>query len=149
MRPEINTPAPDFEAFNQDGKAVKLSDYRGKKVVLYFYPKDNTPTCTTQACNLRDNYKQLLKNGYVVLGVSVDNVKSHAKFKAKFELPFDLIADPEHNIVEKYGVWGEKMMFGKKYMGILRTTFVIDEKGIITEIIDKVESKVHSVQIIG
>ena len=149
MRPEINRPAPDFEAFNQDGKTVKLSDYRGKKVVLYFYPKDNTPTCTTQACNLRDNYKQLLKNGYVVLGVSVDNVKSHAKFKAKFELPFDLIADPEHNIVEKYGVWGEKMMFGKKYMGILRTTFVIDEKGIITEIIDKVESKVHSAQIIG
>ncbi len=149
MRPEINTPAPDFEAFNQDGKAVKLSDYRGKKVVLYFYPKDNTPTCTTQACNLRDNYKQLLKNGYVVLGVSVDNVKSHAKFKAKFELPFDLIADPEHSIVEKYGVWGEKMMFGKKYMGVLRTTFVIDEKGIITEIIDKVESKVHSNQIIG
>jgi len=149
MRPEINTPAPDFEAFNQDGKTVKLSDYRGKKVVLYFYPKDNTPTCTTQACNLRDNYKQLLQNGYVVLGVSVDNVKSHAKFKAKFELPFDLIADPEHNIVEKYGVWGEKMMFGKKYMGVLRTTFVIDEKRIITEIIDKVESKVHSAQIIG
>lgn len=148
MRPEINRPAPDFEAFNQDGKAVKLSDYRGKKVVLYFYPKDNTPTCTTQACNLRDNYKQLLKNGYVVLGVSVDNVKSHAKFKAKFELPFDLIADPEHSIVEKYGVWGEKMMFGKKYMGILRTTFVIDEKGIITEIIDKVESANHTAQVL-
>jgi peroxiredoxin Q/BCP len=149
MRPEINRPAPDFEAFNQDGKAVKLSDYRGKKVVLYFYPKDNTPTCTTQACNLRDNYKKLLKNGYVVLGVSVDNVKSHAKFKAKFELPFDLIADPDHAIIDKYGVWGEKMMYGKKYMGTFRTTFVIDEKGIITEIIDKVESKAHASQIIA
>lgn len=149
MRPEINSQAPDFEALNQDGKAVKLSDYRGKKVVLYFYPKDNTPTCTTQACNLRDNYEQLLKNGYVVLGVSVDNVKSHAKFKAKFELPFDLIADPDHAIVDKYGVWGEKMMYGKKYMGTFRTTFVIDEKGIITEIIDKVESKAHTSQIIA
>ncbi|MBK9936261.1 MAG: thioredoxin-dependent thiol peroxidase [Cytophagaceae bacterium] len=149
MRPEINSQAPDFEALNQDGKAVKLSDFRGKKVVLYFYPKDNTPTCTTQACNLRDNYEQLLKNGYVVLGVSVDNVKSHAKFKAKFELPFDLIADPDHAIVDKYGVWGEKMMYGKKYMGTFRTTFVIDEKGIITEIIDKVESKAHTSQIIA
>lgn len=149
MRPEINSQAPDFEALNQDGKTVKLSDYRGKKVVLYFYPKDNTPTCTTQACNLRDNYKALLKNGYVVLGVSVDTVKSHAKFKAKFELPFDLIADPDHAIVDKYGVWGEKMMFGKKYMGTFRTTFVIDEKGIITEIIDKVESKAHTSQIIA
>ncbi len=149
MRPEINSQAPDFEALNQDGKAVKLSDCRGKKVVLYFYPKDNTPTCTTQACNLRDNYEQLLKNGYVVLGVSVDNVKSHAKFKAKFELPFDLIADPDHAIVDKYGVWGEKMMYGKKYMGTFRTTFVIDEKGIITEIIDKVESKAHTSQIIA
>ena len=149
MRPEINSQAPDFEALNQDGKAVKLSDFRGKKVVLYFYPKDNTPTCTTQACNLRDNYEQLIKNGYVVLGVSVDNVKSHAKFKAKFELPFDLIADPDHAIVDKYGVWGEKMMYGKKYMGTFRTTFVIDEKGIITEIIDKVESKAHTSQIIA
>lgn len=149
MRPEINSQAPDFEALNQDGKAVKLSDYRGEKVVLYFYPKDNTPTCTTQACNLRDNYEQLIKNGYVVLGVSVDNVKSHAKFKAKFELPFDLIADPDHAIVDNYGVWGEKMMYGKKYMGTFRTTFVIDEKGIITEIIDKVESKAHTSQIIA
>lgn len=149
MRPEINSQAPDFEALNQDGITVKLSDYRGKKVVLYFYPKDNTPTCTTQACNLRDNYKALLKNGYVVLGVSVDTVKSHAKFKAKFELPFDLIADSDHAIVDKYGVWGEKMMFGKKYMGTLRTTFVIDEKGIITEIINKVESKAHTSQIIA
>lgn len=149
MKLEIGQKAPNFETINQDGNTVKLSDFAGKKIVMYFYPKDNTPTCTTQACNLRDNYATLQAKGYTVLGVSVDNAKSHKKFKTKFELPFDLLDDSAQKIVNDYGVWVEKMMYGKAYMGTLRTTFLIDETGIITDIIEKVESKRHSEQIVS
>jgi thioredoxin-dependent peroxiredoxin len=140
--------APDFEGKDQSGNTIRLSDFKGKKVVLYFYPKDNTPGCTAQACNLRDNYDELLKAGYVVLGISADSEKSHTKFINKFSLPFTLIADTEKVINEVYGVWGEKQMFGKKYMGTIRTTFVIDEKGIITEVISKVDTENHTEQIL-
>ncbi|MCP9770265.1 thioredoxin-dependent thiol peroxidase [Lacihabitans sp. LS3-19] len=144
---EIGQKAPNFETINQNGETVKLSDFAEKKVVLYFYPKDNTPTCTTQACNLRDNYQSLMAKGYTVLGVSIDNAKSHLKFKTKFELPFDLLDDSSQKMVNDYGVWVEKMMYGKKYMGTARTTFIIDENGNISDIIEKVESKRHSEQI--
>ena len=147
MKLEIGQKAPNFETINQDGNTVKLSDFAGKKIVIYFYPKDNTPTCTTQACNLRDNYSALQAKGYTVLGVSIDTAKSHKKFQTKFELPFDLLDDSTMKMVNDYGVWAEKMMYGKTYMGTLRTTFLIDEKGIITDIIEKVESKRHSEQI--
>lgn len=140
--------APEFIAKDQDGKDISLSEFKGKKVVLYFYPKDNTPTCTTQACNLRDNYHSLLAKGYIVLGVSVDNEKSHARFIKKHSLPFSLVADSDHKIVEAYGVWGEKKLFGREYMGVLRTTFIINEKGIIEEIIQKVNSGHHADQIL-
>jgi peroxiredoxin Q/BCP len=140
--------APDFEAKNENGEVVKLSSLRGKKVVLYFYPKDNTPTCTTQSCNLRDNHKALLKAGYVVLGVSSDSERSHRNFIKKQSLPFSLISDPEQQVQKLYGVWGEKTTFGKTYIGTIRTTFVIDEKGKITEIIQKVDSKNHTAQIL-
>ncbi|MCE7061407.1 thioredoxin-dependent thiol peroxidase [Dyadobacter sp. CY343] len=146
---EVGQPAPAFSAKDQDGKEVKLSDFKGKKLILYFYPKDNTPTCTTQACNLRDNYKLLLKKGYKVLGVSNDDEKSHLKFIKKYDLPFPLLADTDHKMVEDYQVWAEKNTFGRTYMGVLRTTFVINEEGIIEEIIQKVESKNHSGQILG
>lgn len=146
---QVGDKAPAFTAKDQNGNEVKLSDFKGEKVILYFYPKDNTPTCTTQACNLRDNYHALLKKGYKVLGVSADNEKSHLKFIKKFNLPFPLLADAEHAIIEAYGVWGEKTLFGRTYMGVLRTTFVIDKKGIIEEIIQKVESQRHSDQILG
>lgn len=149
MKLEIGQKAPNFETINQDGNTVKLSDFAGRKIVMYFYPKDNTPTCTTQACNLRDNYAALQAKGYTVLGVSVDNAKSHKKFQTKFELPFDLLDDSVQKIVNDYGVWVEKMMYGKAYMGTLRTTFLIDETGIITDIIEKVESKRHSEQIVS
>jgi peroxiredoxin Q/BCP len=147
MRPEIGQKAPDFETVNQDGKIIKLSDFIGQKIVLYFYPKDNTPTCTTQACNLRDNYPSLIAKGYTVFGVSIDSAKSHKKFKDKFELPFDLLDDSTQKMVNDYGVWVEKMMYGKQYMGTARITFIIDEKGIITDIIEKVDSKRHAEQI--
>ncbi|KAA0991457.1 thioredoxin-dependent thiol peroxidase [Dyadobacter aurulentus] len=146
---EVGQPAPAFSAKDQNGKEVKLSDFKGKKLILYFYPKDNTPTCTTQACNLRDNYKMLLKKGYKVLGVSVDDEKSHLKFIKKYDLPFPLLADTTHKMVEDYRVWGEKTLFGRNYMGVLRTTFVINEQGVIEEIIQKVESKNHAGQILG
>ena len=148
MTLQVGDIAPDFEVKNQHGEPVKLSDFRGRKVVLYFYPKDDTPGCTAQACNLRDNYSKLLKQGYQVLGVSVDNEKKHQKFITKYELPFPLLADTEHEIVEKYGVWQEKSMFGRKYMGIMRYTFVIDEKGKIEDIITKVDTKNHADQIL-
>ncbi|PKK35497.1 thioredoxin-dependent thiol peroxidase [Siphonobacter sp. SORGH_AS_0500] len=140
--------APAFEAVDQDGNLVKLSDFTGKKVVLYFYPKDDTPGCTAQACNLRDNYEALLKSGFVVLGVSVDDEKSHQKFAKKYELPFPLLADTDHKIVEDYGVWVEKNMYGRQYMGTARTTFVIDESGLIAEVIQKVDTKEHTSQIL-
>lgn len=140
-------PAPGFTARDQDGNTVSLSNFKGKKIVLYFYPKDDTPGCTAQACNLRDNYTALLKSGFVVLGVSADDVKSHKKFEKKFGLPFPLIADEEQKIVNDYSVWGEKQLFGKKYMGIIRTTFLIDENGMIKKIIDKINTENHTQQV--
>ncbi len=130
---QIGDPAPDFTATTDADQTVKLSDYRGKRVVLYFYPKDDTPGCTTQACNFRDNYLEIEEKNAVVLGVSPDNVKSHQKFKTKFDLPFTLLADEDHAIAEAYGVWGEKSMYGKTYMGIIRSQFVIDENGKIAD----------------
>lgn len=141
--------APYFEARNQDGKRIKLSDFQGKKLVLYFYPKDNTPTCTVEACNLRDNYRKFRQQGYEILGVSTDSEKSHQRFREKFKLPFDLLEDTGHQLVNLYDVWGEKFTFGKHYMGLKRTTFVIDGNGIITDIIEDVKSKNHSEQILG
>ncbi|HAA10219.1 MAG TPA: thioredoxin-dependent thiol peroxidase [Cytophagales bacterium] len=149
MKVNVGDMAPDFEAKDQDGNTIKLSDYHGKKVVLYFYPKDNTPGCTAQACNLRDNYEELQKQGYVVLGVSTDGEKSHQKFIAKQELPFSLIADEDKVVHEAFGTWGAKKMYGKEYMGTLRTTFVIDEEGKIAEVIEKVKTKDHTAQILG
>lgn len=140
--------APAISGKDQNGNKVSLADYKGKKVALYFYPEDNTPTCTVQACNLRDNYSLLKKEGFVVIGVSPDDEKSHKKFETKFELPFTLIADPEHKIIEKYGVWGEKQMYGRKYMGLLRTTFLLDEKGVIRKIFLKPKSKQHAEEIV-
>jgi len=141
--------APEFEGIDQDGNTVKLADLKGKKVVIYFYPKDNTPGCTAQACNLRDNYELLQAQGYEVIGISGDSVKSHKKFQEKFELPFTLIADEDKTIHNLYGTWGEKKMYGKTYMGTIRTTFVIDEAGNIAEIIRKVKTKDHTNQIVA
>jgi peroxiredoxin Q/BCP len=141
--------APAFSGINQDGKKISLSSFKGKKVVLYFYPKDLTSTCTVQACNLRDNYSVLTKKGYVVIGVSPDDELLHQKFIAKNKLPFNLIADTDKEIIEKYGVWGPKQLYGKKYMGVLRTTFVIDEKGKIEKIILKPKSSVHAQEILA
>ena len=140
--------APDFASKDQDGNPIKLSDFKGKKVVLYFYPKDNTPGCTTESCNLRDNYDLLQKQGYEVLGVSTDGEKSHQKFIAKYELPFKLIADEDQSVHKAYGTWDMKKFMGKEYMGTLRTTFIIDEQGLIQEVIEKVKTKDHTSQII-
>ena len=148
MSLEAGQMAPDFEAPIESGETIKLSDYRGKKVVLYFYPKDNTPGCTAQSCNLRDNYEALQKAGYVVLGISSDSEKSHVKFKEKQSLPFSLISDPDKKVHELYGTWVEKSMYGRKYMGTARTTFIIDEEGKIEEIISKVKTKDHTAQIL-
>ena len=139
--------APLFEGTGQDGKKIKLSDYKGKKVVLYFYPKDNTPGCTAEACNLRDNYSELKKNGFIVLGVSPDSEKSHQGFIEKYSLPFPLLADPEKKILNLYGAYGEKMMYGKPVTGVLRSTFIIDENGNIEKIISKVNTAEHTEQI--
>lgn len=149
MALQVGEKAPSFEAKDQDGNIVKLSDFQGKKVVLYFYPKDDTPGCTAQACSLRDNYDALLAKGYAVLGVSADDEKSHKKFANKYSLPFPLLADPEHNIIEAYHVWAEKSMYGKTYMGIVRTTFIIDENGVIQEIISKIDTKNHAEQVLA
>ena len=149
MALKIGDKAPDFEVKNQNEESVKLSDFKGQKVVLYFYPKDNTPTCTTQACNIRDNYQQYTSKGIKVLGVSPDSAKKHQNFIKKFELPFDLLVDEDKSLNEAYGVWQEKQMYGKKYMGTARTTFVIDENGIIENIIDKVKAKEHTDQILA
>ena len=139
--------APVFEGIDQDNNKIKLTDFFGKKVVLYFYPKDNTPGCTAEACNLRDNYDDLMKNGYKVIGISPDNEKSHKGFAGKYSLPFPLIADTEKKILSLYGAWGEKKMYGKTVTGVLRTTFIIDEKGIIEKIISKVDTVNHTGQI--
>lgn len=144
---EVGQQAPDFQAKNQAGEQVSLADWKGKKIILYFYPKDNTPGCTTEACNFRDNYQALKKDGFEVIGVSVDGEASHQKFISKHELPFQLLTDEAHEIVEKYGVWVEKNMYGKKYMGTARTTFIIDEAGIIQHIIKKVDNKNATQQI--
>jgi thioredoxin-dependent peroxiredoxin len=141
--------APAFSGLDQDGNKVSLADFKGQKVVVYFYPEDDTPTCTVQACNLRDNYSLLKKNGFKVIGVSPDDVNSHHKFKDKFNLPFTLIADPEHKIIDKYGVWGEKNMYGRKYMGLHRTTFVIDEEGVIKRIFLRPKNKAHAEEIVA
>jgi thioredoxin-dependent peroxiredoxin len=149
MKLTVGDKAPDFESHNQAGEVVRLSDYGGRKIVLYFYPKDDTSGCTAQACNLRDNFADLQAAGYAVLGVSVDGEKSHQKFIAKYDLPFTLVADTDKSVVEAYGVWIEKSMYGRKYMGAARTTFLIDEKGIITHIIEKVDTKNHTKQILA
>ena len=140
--------APAFKSKDQNGKPVSLSDYKGKKVVLYFYPEDDTPTCTVEACNLRDNYSLLKQKGMVVLGVSPDDEKKHKKFEQKFDLPFTLVVDEDKKITDKYGVWGEKNLYVRKYMGLHRTTFLIDEKGIIKKIFKKPRSKMHSEEIL-
>lgn len=140
--------APDFNVKDQDGKEVKLTDFKGKKIVLYFYPKDMTPGCTAESCNLRDNYKVLQKKGYEVLGVSTDDEKSHRKFIEKEKLPFRLLADTDKSLHSKYGTWVEKSMYGRKYMGTARVTFVINESGVIEEIIEKVDTKNHTDQIL-
>ena len=140
--------APDFTAADQNGKAVTLSQFRGQKVILYFYPKDNTPGCTAEACDFRDNYAGLVAKGIVVLGVSVDDEASHQKFVNKYNLPFTLLADTDHNLVNAYGVWVEKNMYGKKYMGIARATFIIDEGGTIAHIITKVDTKNATAQVL-
>ncbi|MCO6498586.1 MAG: thioredoxin-dependent thiol peroxidase [Chitinophagaceae bacterium] len=141
--------APDFTTTDQDGKRFSLKDYRGKKVVLYFYPKDMTPTCTVEACNLRDNFSSLKKAGFEVIGVSPDDEESHKKFEDKHSLPFRLAADPEKKIIEKYGVWGEKNMYGVKKMGLKRTTFLIDEEGVIFKIFRRPKSNMHSEEILA
>jgi len=147
MLPEIGKKAPAFSALDENGNTISLNDFAGKKLVLYFYPKDDTPGCTAEACSLRDNYNDLIAKGYAVLGVSPDDSKKHTKFIAKYELPFSLLADTDQAVCNAYGVWVEKSMYGKKYMGVARTTFVIDETGVLTEIIEKVDTKNHASQI--
>lgn len=145
--PEPGDEAPDFEGTTQSGDTLRLSDFRGKRVALYFYPKDDTPGCTKQACNLRDEYQHLNKGEIAVIGVSGDDVESHQKFADKYDLPFPLVADPEHDILQKYGVWGEKKLYGRSSMGIKRTTFLIDEKGIIRDVIKRPNVGQHADEI--
>ena len=140
--------APDFAGINQNGETISLSGFKGKKLILYFYPKDNTPGCTAETCNLNDNYEFWLSKGYEVVGISPDSVTSHQKFVEKFGLKFNLIADTSKEILEAYGVWGEKVNYGKTYMGVIRTTFVIDDKGVIEKIFKKVDTKEHTNQIV-
>lgn len=147
-KPAKGKKAPDFSAPDQNGKIRTPEEFKGKKLVLYFYPEDDTPTCTIEACDLRDNYRKLIKEGYTILGVSPDTTKKHLKFISKYKLPFDLLSDEDLIICKRYGVWDWKTLFGRTYMGVLRTTFIIDEHGIIEEIINKVQSKRHSEQIL-
>jgi thioredoxin-dependent peroxiredoxin len=140
--------APAFKGVDQNGETISLADYKGKKVILYFYPNDDTPGCTAQACNLRDNYSELLKKGYQVIGVSTNTVKSHKKFETKYELPFPLIADEDQAIVNKYGVWGPKQFMGRTFDGTHRTTFLIDETGKIKKIITKPDTKNHTQEVL-
>lgn len=144
----IGDKAPLFSGIDQNERKVSLKDFKGKKVILYFYPKDDTPGCTAESCNLRDNWSLLKKKGYEIVGVSADDTESHKKFADKYDLNFTLLADTDKKVIEAYGVWGEKSMYGKKYMGIIRTTFVINEKGKIEKIINKVDTKNHSEQIL-
>jgi len=145
---KVGDKAPDFKGIDQDSKEINLSDYSGKKLVLYFYPKDSTPGCTSEACDLRDNYETFLAKGYDIIGVSADSEKSHQNFIAKYSLPFKLISDKEKIILKAYNAWGEKKMYGKTYEGVLRKTFVISEKGLIENIIEKVDTKKHTAQIL-
>ena len=149
MSLKIGDKAPEVLGVNENGETIKISDFAGKKVVLYFYPKDNTSGCTAEACSLRDGMNELENAGFAVIGVSKDSAKSHQGFKAKYELPFSLIADTEHVLSETFGAWGEKKLYGKTYMGMIRTTFIIDENGVITDIINKVDTKNSAKQILG
>lgn len=149
MSLQVGDKAPAFEGVDQNGAPIKLTDFAGKKLVLYFYPKDNTPGCTLQACNLRDNYDALLNAGYAVVGISSDSERKHQNFINKFDLPFPLIADVDKSIHDQFGTWVEKQMYGRKFMGTARTTFVIDEDGVIAEIIAKVKTKDHTAQILN
>jgi len=144
---KIGNKAPAFKGLNQNGEEISLSGFSGKKLILYFYPKDNTAGCTAESCSLSNNYDVWLEKGYEIVGISPDSIESHRSFSEKFGFRFNLIADTEKEILHAYGVWGEKNMYGKKYMGVLRTTFIIDESGIITEIFEKVDTKNHSEQI--
>jgi peroxiredoxin Q/BCP len=144
MAIEVGKPAPDFELQNEKGEPVRLSELRGRAVVLYFYPKDDTPGCTAQACGIRDVWGEFEARGAVVLGVSPDTVASHEKFRAKYELPFTLLADPEHEVAELYGVWGEQSLYGKKYIGIERSTFVIDADGNVASVMRRVKPDAHA-----
>lgn len=148
---KIGDKAPEILGRDENGQEIKMSDFKGKKLVLYFYPKDSTPGCTNEACNLRDNYERMLSKGYAVVGVSVQDEKSHQKFIAKNELPFPLIADTEHTLNEAFGTWGEKSMYGRKYFGTFRTTFIINEDGIVERIIGpkEIKTKDHTAQILG
>ncbi len=145
---KIGDKVPDFQTIDQNEKSVSLSDFKGKKIALYFYPKDNTPGCTKQACNLRDNYPDLIKQGYVVLGVSTDSAKSHQKFASKFDLPFPLLVDSDKTIHNIFGTWAEKQTFGRKYMGTIRKTFIIDQTGVLESIIEKIITANHAEQIL-
>lgn len=145
---KVGDKAPNFETIDQNGKPVKLADFNSEKIVLYFYPKDNTPGCTKQACDLRDNFSTLKKEGYTIFGISADSAEKHRNFISKYDLPFDLLMDEEKKIIESYGVWGPKKFMGKTYDGIHRTTFIIEE-GFITRIIDKVKTNAHSAQILN
>lgn len=145
---KIGDRAPQFSAADQNGVIHTLEQYSGKKIVLYFYPKDSTPGCTAEACNLRDNYEQLQSAGYTVIGVSADSVESHKRFAEKQNLPFTLLSDTEKGMLEAYDAWGMKKLYGKEYMGIIRKTFLIDQDGIITDIIEKVKTKEHTTQIL-
>jgi peroxiredoxin Q/BCP len=149
MSVSVGKKAPEFVTLDQDGKQVRLSQFKGKKIVLYFYPKDMTPGCTAESCSLRDHYKALQKAGYEVLGISSDDAKSHKKFIEKENLPFTLLADTDKKVHELYGTWVEKSMYGRKYMGTARVTFLIDEQGMIQEVIEKVDTKNHAAQILG
>jgi peroxiredoxin Q/BCP len=142
-------PAPPFEGVDQNGNTIRLQDLRGRKVILYFYPKDDTPGCTKEACNLRDNYAALQEAGYTIIGVSADTIESHKKFAEKYNLPFSLLADPEKKIISAYQAWGKKKLYGKEYEGTLRITYIIDENGIISRIIKNVKPEQHASQILG
>ena len=145
---KVGDKAPDFTGINEKGETISLADYKGKKLILFFYPKDNTPGCTAAACNLRDNYGLLTSKGYSLLGVSPDSAKKHQNFINKFEFPFPLLADTEQVVLKDYGAWGLKKMYGKEYEGVLRSTFLIDEKGKLEQVITKVKTKTHTEQIL-